>query len=359
MTKREIWYWLSTLPSWEGKTVGRVLECLGPLEAVWNARQLPVTPAQQREAEERRREPERLAEELEALEQRGIRFVCREDPDFPPRLRRWRDGPFFLFALGSLPPEGPAAALVGARKCTEYGRLQAEELGRFLAENGVAVISGLALGVDGAAQRGALRAGGYSCGVLGTGVDVCYPASHRTLYRELQEKGGLISEYAPGSPPLPYHFPLRNRLISGLADLTVVVEAGKKSGSLITADWALEQGKDVLAVPGRMGDPMSQGCNRLIRQGAGIVAEPGDILEALGMGKKKRKSPEPRLTAEEQAVWRCLGTEPAGLDQICAESGQPVGAALMILLRLEMRQLVRQTGAGQYLRVPGRGPGAG
>ncbi len=352
MTEREMWYWLASLPSWSGKTIGQALDRLGSLEAVWNARELPVTPLQQEEAQRGRREPERLAAELEQLERQGIRFVTRSCPDFPARLRRWKDGPFFLFVKGRLPPEGTAAALVGSRKCTEYGRLQAEELGRFLAGKGVHVISGLALGVDGAAQRGALQASGYSCAVLGTGVDVCYPASHRTLYRELEARGGLVSEYATGSPPLPYHFPLRNRIICGLADVVVVVEAGRKSGSLITADWALEQGKDVLAVPGRMGDPMSQGCNRLIRQGAGIVAEPEDILEALGIRTGKKKKTAPELSAEEQSIWRCLGTEPCGLDWICQESGQPVSAALMILLRLEMRGLVRQVGAGRYLRLP-------
>lgn len=350
MTEREIWYWLSCLPSWEGKTIGRVLRIVGSLEAVWRTERLPVTPLQQQEAEQGRRNQEKLRRELEELAQRGIRFVTREEPAFPAGLRRWEDGPFFLFVKGQLPLAGPAVAVVGARKCTEYGRVQAELLGRFLAENQVHVISGMALGVDGAAQRGALEAGGYTCAVLGTGVDVCYPASHRSLYRSLEERGGLVSEYPPGSPPLPYHFPLRNRIICGLADLVLVVEAGIKSGALITADWALEQGKDVLAVPGRMGDSMSRGCNRLIRQGAGMVAEPEDVLEALGLSFRQRKGTEPELAPEERLIWRCLGAEPKHLDQICQENNLGVGTALMLLLQLEMRGLVCQTSAGFYQR---------
>ncbi len=348
MTEREIWYWLSSLSSWEGKTMGRVLRQLGSPEAIWRADRLPVTPAQQQEAVQGRRRQEELQRELEGLEQRGIWFVTRGEPAFPPGLRRWEDGPFFLFVRGTLPPAGPAVAVVGARKCTEYGRAQAEALGQFLAENQVRVISGMALGVDGAAQRGALRAGGYTCAVLGTGVDICYPASHRSLYRALADQGGLVSEYPPGAPPLPYHFPLRNRIICGLADLVLMVEAGLKSGALITADWALEQGKDVLAVPGRMGDPMSQGCNRLIRQGAGIVAEPEDVLEALGLPGRRTKTPEPELTPEERQIWRCLGAEPRHPDQICQKTGLEVGTVLLLLLRLEVEGLVCQTSAGQY-----------
>lgn len=352
MTRKEIWYWMSGLSSWGGRTIQKLLKEFGSPEEIFASKKLPVTPAQQEEADEAKRKAVTFPEELRVWEQQGVRFLTQDEEEFPKRLAGLPDSPFFLFVKGRLPPPGPAVAVVGARKCTPYGREQAEFFGRFLAEQGILVISGMALGVDGSAQWGALRAGGYTCAVLGTGIDVCYPASHRQLYEELEKSGGILSEYGAGAPPLPYHFPLRNRIISGLSDLVLVVEARKKSGSLITADWALEQGKDVLALPGRMGSPLNEGCNRLIRQGAGIVAEPEDVLRALGMENQTREKEEKaELPPDEKEIWDCLGTDPKHLEQICRETGWEVGAVLLILLRLEMKEKVRQVGGNQYLRT--------
>lgn len=343
---------MSGLSSWGARTIQKLLEELGSPERIFAAKTLPVTAAQQGEAAAAKRKAGSIPAELAAWEAQGVRFLTQEEEDFPGRLRSLSDGPYFLFVKVRLPPPGPAVAVVGARKCSPYGREQAEFFGRYLAEQGISVISGMALGVDGSAQRGAQRAGGYTCAVLGTGIDVCYPACHRQLYEELGRTGGVVSEYAAGAPPLPYHFPLRNRIISGLSDLVLVVEARKKSGSLITADWALDQGKDVLALPGRMGVPLSEGCNRLIRQGAGIVAEPEDVLRALGRESVLSKmAEEPDLLPEEKEIWACLDSEPKHLEQICRETGWEVGAALLILLRLEMKEKVRRIGGNQYLRV--------
>lgn len=190
---------------------------------------------------------------------------------------------FALFVKGDLPPENqPAVAIVGARKCTPYGEQMALEYGEAMAGAGIAVISGMARGIDGAGQRGALNGGGRTYGVLGCGVDICYPREHIGLYTDIMKNGGILSERIPGEPPLPAYFPERNRIISGLADVVLVMEAKRKSGSLITADQALEQGRDVYALPGPADSPLSEGCHQLIRQGAGILLSPQDLLEELG-----------------------------------------------------------------------------
>lgn len=215
---------------------------------------------------------------------RGIRYIGREDPEYPPGLLPHERMPRGLYVAGTLPDPGKkSVAIVGARACSAYGRAEARRFARELAAAGVQIISGLACGIDGCAHEGALEAGGATFAVLGCGVDICYPREHIGLYEQMKKQGGLLSEYPPGTPPLSHHFPVRNRIISGLADLVLVVEARLRSGSLITADYALEQGKSVWAVPGKNADPLSQGCNRLIAHGAGLAVSPADLLEELGI----------------------------------------------------------------------------
>lgn len=220
--------------------------------------------------------------EYERLTGRGIRLVVQGQEDYPKRLTKIPDRPYVLYYAGALPPEGRCAvALIGARDCSGYGGYMAGQFGAALAEAGVQVISGMARGIDGIGQESALRAGGYSMAVLGCGVDVCYPRENRALYEALLADGGVCSEYPPGVGPRALLFPQRNRIISGLADAVLVIEAREKSGTLITVDMALEQGRDVYALPGRVTDPLSSGCNRLIRQGAGLVSTPEELLEEL------------------------------------------------------------------------------
>lgn len=220
--------------------------------------------------------------EYERLAGRGIRLVSQREEAYPRRLSQIPDRPWALYYAGTLPPEQkPAVALIGARDCTEYGRYMAGQFGAALAKAGVQVVSGMARGIDGIGQERALREGGYSIGVLGCGVDVCYPRENRELYETLLAGGGVCSEYPPGVEPRALLFPPRNRIISGLADAVMVIEAREKSGTLITVDMALEQGREVYALPGRATDPLSGGCNRLIRQGAGLVSSPEELLEEL------------------------------------------------------------------------------
>ena len=199
-----------------------------------------------------------MEEEYYCLAEKGIRFITHLDPDYPSRLLSMYDFPVALYVKGDLPKEDePVAAIIGARECSAYGRQTAEHMAKELAEAGVTIISGLARGIDGAGHKGALDGGGKTFAVLGCGVNICYPRSNYSLYTQIGEQGGLISEYPPDTPPLARNFPMRNRIISGLSDAVLVIEARKKSGSLITAQTGLDQGKDIYAVPGRITDSFS------------------------------------------------------------------------------------------------------
>lgn len=239
---------------------------------------------------------------LENIYNKEIKYTYSLAEDFPEKLKNISDPPFGLFYLGSLPENDiPAVAIIGSRDYSEYGRCMADFFGSRFAQRKINVISGMASGIDGIGQRSAIKAGGKSYGILGCGVDVIYPRGNRELYYKLIENGGVISEYTPGMPPKASLFPMRNRIISALSDAVLVVEAKEKSGTLITVDMALEQGRDVYAVPGRCTDNLSMGCNRLLRQGAGIALTPEDIITDMGWkidtsaGKiicKKNKLPE-------------------------------------------------------------------
>lgn len=218
----------------------------------------------------------------EGMLARGIRFVTKEEQDYPAKLKELADSPYGLYYVGRMPDQSRrSVAVIGARECSEYGRHMAKRFGQELAEAGIQVISGMARGIDGISQHAALRAEGYSLGVLGCGVDICYPQENRQLYEELADKGGICSEYPPGMAPRALLFPLRNRIISALADAVLVIEARKKSGTLITVDMALEQGREVYALPGRATDLLSDGCNCLIKQGAGLITSPQELLNEL------------------------------------------------------------------------------
>ena len=262
----------------------------------------------------------------EKLQEQGIRMIPYFSEEYPKKLTNISQPPYALYVKGSLPRENQVSvAIVGARRCTHYGEQIALEYGEALASEGIQIISGMARGIDGAGQRGALNAGGATYGVLGCGVDICYPRENIGLYMDIQQKGGIISEQIPGQPPLPAYFPERNRIISGLADVVLVIEAKEKSGSLITADMALEQGKDVYALPGPVTSSMSQGCHRLIRQGAGILISPEDLLIELGInivnqGQIIDKN-EKVLESTENMVYSCLGLFPKGMSQLLEETG--------------------------------------
>jgi len=290
------------------------------------------------------------------LKAKGIKVTLLKEDDYPEELRHIYDPPPVLYWQGSrLPGEGLKIALVGTRKATPYGLRVALQLACELAEAGVGVVSGLARGIDSAAHRGALKAGGLTWAVLGCGVDVVYPPENRQLYQEIKEKGAVISEFPPGTPPHPGHFPARNRIISGLCQGVVVVEAPSRSGALITADMALEQNRDVFAVPGPITSRASRGCLELIQQGAKMVTCTGDILSEYGFVIPDRSpsggETRPPLLPGEEAVWPFLGDVPVHLDFLLSRTGMSPGDLGRLLVQMELRGLVKRLPGGFYQRV--------
>jgi DNA processing protein len=282
----------------------------------------------------------------------GFRWLGRSDAEFPARLKSIHDPPPGLFIRGSAGTGllgHTAVAIVGARACSDYGAHVARSLGRELGAAGVVVVSGLARGIDGWAHRGCLEAGGETVAVLGCGIDRDYPRAHTGLAREVGERGLLVSEYPPGVAPAPWRFPARNRIVAGMTAATVVVEARQRSGALITADLALEEGREVLAVPGEITSALSAGSNGLLRLGATPVTSPADVLEAIGV---EPRSPEPDRPAPGTAaaqVLAALETGASTVDEIARAAGMTPGAAAGALVELELDGLV-EVRAGIYRR---------
>ena len=257
----------------------------------------------------------------------NIRCITKDDPEYPVKMKQYPSMPNKLYVKGRLPlAEKPAVAVIGARMCSPYGRIQAFRYAKVLSEAGIQIISGMALGIDSEGHKGALEGKMPTFAVLGSGVDVCYPRANRKLYeRILWEGGGVISECPPGTQPMPWCFPARNRIISALADAVLIVEAKENSGSLITAGFALEQGKMVYAIPGAVTDALSRGCHKLIYDGAGIAYSPEIILEELEICTKTDiKSDEKNdlgLASDLNMVYSCLDLRPKNVDYIVRKTG--------------------------------------
>ncbi len=297
-------------------------------------------------------ERERARGQWNKLRERGISYMSYYEEEYPERLRQIYSPPKHLYWKGKFPAEGIISiSIVGARDCTCYGRDMARMFGYRLARAGVNVISGMARGIDGWAHQGALESGGDTFAVLGCGVEVCYPAEHQNLYRSIGRRGGLISELPPFMRAKSNFFPLRNRIISGLSDGILVVEARERSGSLITADAALDQGKDVFVVPGRIGDALSVGCNRLIRQGAVPVLSPDDILEYYGLSDTTII--EEKISSLAEKILDILGSMPVHRNRIVSEAGGDATAVMKELLSLKERGRIEEVSQGYFMRREG------
>lgn len=292
----------------------------------------------------------------------GIGFTCFYDDDYPLPLKYIDDPPYGIFYKGHLPKSFDCSvAIVGARMCSAYGRSAAEDIGAVLSKAGAIVISGMARGIDCAAHVGVVKNDGTTVAVLGCGVDICYPYGARNLYEKIQKKGCILSEYPPGTPPLPVFFPQRNRIISGLSRVVIVIEAAGRSGSLITADIALDQGKDIYALPGRITDRLSEGTNRLIAQGAGIIWSVEELIDEFRMrgyisapqkssSKNEGQKDHFILEKEEEVVYSCLDFYPVGLDELLQKSKLPVDKLSDALISLAKKDLVRREGFKSYSR---------
>lgn len=296
-----------------------------------------------------------IRKNMQYLNERGIKYITVLDEAYPYKLRHIYDPPVILYCKGIPFPENKKSiAVIGARNCSPYGR----EIGRYLAasiaKEGIIVLSGLARGVDSYAHMGALSVGGCTYAVLGCGIDICYPPENINLYMEIQDKGGIISEYGPGIKPLSYHFPMRNRIISALSDGILVVEAGEKSGSLITVDMGLDQGKNIYAVPGRITDKLSMGCNNLIKMGAKAVTSPADVLEDFfeyySTDESGQHTMKGNLNKEEKTVYEILDMTPKHIEEIAELSNIPISRLMEHLLSLELKDLIRQSTKNYYIK---------
>ena len=399
MAALKYWVWLTTLPGLGQRTKLQLLEHFASPEEIYFAPEEElllaegVTKAQCALLADK--SLDRAEKVLEDCAKDGQFLLTMDDAAYPARLRNIYDPPLLLYGKGSLPlfDEEVAVTVVGTRSCTPYGVKAASELGYELAKQGALLVSGMAKGIDGEALRGALRAGGFTAAVLGGGADVVYPAANRRLYEDIAATGVILSEYPPGTEPRGEHFPVRNRLLSALSVATLVVEAPERSGALITAATALEQGREVFAVPGPFDAPMSRGCNGLIREGAGLVCEAWDVLSfyesryphklrllraklpPLPKGAPETESGEPAKPVEEAPPAPALpvldiSQDPGGLtdDQIAVLSvlhtdiptltddaailaNLPVRRVLSALTVLEIDGYVCRQGARSFLRT--------
>jgi DNA processing protein len=338
----------------------KLLDTFGSARSAWHASDLSLAAAglDRRTVEEIKRlrqttTPDQILERLGKL---GITASTLGDTDYPENLRQVADPPPVLFVCGTLEQgDAHAVALVGTRRATPYGCSVAERLATDLARSGVTLVSGLAKGIDTVAHSAAVRAGGRTIAVLGNGLDQVYPPENTALASRIvtTQHGALVSEFAPGIPPDAVNFPRRNRIISGLSRLTVIVEAGERSGALITADFALEQGRDVMAVPGSIYSTASAGANALLKQGATPVTCADDILQALGTPAEDNSLARamPDLGPSEATVWQVLDNQPRHVNELVLRLPMPVGAVSAALTMLELKGFARQAGPMLYTRA--------
>ena len=288
-------------------------------------------------------------------EKQGIYLCSLNEPEYPKLLLNTFNPPYVLYYRGILPTKELTIGIVGARHASPYGKNVAKMLAAELAEAGVWVVSGAARGIDTAAHQGALTTG-YTMAVLGSGVDVAYPPENSKLLSQIVECGAVISEYPPGTMAHPGHFPARNRIINGLSLGIVVVEAAEKSGALITADFALEEGRDVFAVPGNIFSESSKGTHRLIKQGAKLIDSTVDILEEYNLGITSQKGPVIVLNTDEETVYEVLTFDtPVGIEEIVMKANLNSATVTYILLQLELRGLAIEHSGKRYLRIAKEG----
>ncbi len=343
------------------KTLRKIKDNLGGFQICWTAdpsRLLSFLPAPLVESIIKARSSIEPLEFWEELTARQIKTCCIEDPDYPALLANIFDPPYLFYYYGKRDIcDRFCLAVVGSRSASTYGKNQARRFGRDLAEQGLTVVSGLARGIDSEAHRGVLETGGNTIAVLGCGLDIVYPRENQALFSEIREKGMIISEFPVNTPPEPGNFPVRNRIISGLSHGVLVVEAQKKSGALITADFALEQGRDVFAVPGPVTSRNSEGTNNLIKQGARLVSSVDDILEDYGLNQ-----PQPvRAQVKQDSLFEfdqdeiLLGErvtyEPKHFDELLAETSLTVGQVSTALLKMELKGIIKGLPGNYYVKI--------
>ncbi len=354
-------YWLANIPGISAVKIRYLYEEAASAEEIYGMQRYQlkkITGITEEDAQKihNSRKDWDLEKEWYSLLEKGIGFTSIEQDDFPQKLKNIPNAPYALYYVGKLPDENrKSVAIVGARGRSAYGSEVTRKLAKALSDHGVQVISGMAKGIDSDAHKGTLEGQGNTFAVLGCGVDVCYPKEHKYLYQNIIQNGGIISEYSPKTPPSPWQFPARNRIISGLSDCVLVMEAKEKSGSLITADFAIEQGKDVYALPGRITDPLSKGCNKLIKQGAGIIESVEDFLADLDILTEISYSQmdfrKNILEKDERLVYSLTDFRPIGVSTLMEKTGISISRLLEILETLEGLGLIKETFTNYYVRT--------
>jgi DNA processing protein len=351
---RAAWLRLSLVSGVGGQSQRALLAAFGAPEAVFAASRGALAAVVPEKLAARLLDEDVAAPVAAALawaEQPGNHILTLGDPGYPQQLLTTPDPPTLLYAKGRIELLGlPAVAIVGSRNATPQGAANAEAFARVLSESGLAIVSGMALGIDAAAHRGALAAQGATIAVIGTGADRVYPARNRELALRIAAQGVIVSEFALGTPALAGNFPRRNRVISGLARGVLVVEAAERSGSLITARLAAEQGRDVFAIPGSIHSPLSKGCHRLIKDGAKLVDDARDILEELGAASVGGAT-APAAASEHDPLLALMGFDPCHIDALAMRSGMPAEQLAAALLVLELEGRVATLPDGRYQRL--------
>lgn len=358
MTNKEYWFWLCNIEGIGLKKTQAILDLYQSPEQAFHENhigldQISILTNEDKTIIQKSKDSLKVQENYAKLAKKGIYFVTKEDNNYPPLLHEICNSPHALYVKGRLPdPNRITIAVVGARNCSDYGREIAKYLSAELTKAGIQIISGLARGVDGYAHEGAITAGGSTFAVEGCSVDICYPKENFRLYMDMQDKGGVISEYGLGVNPKPGNFPMRNRLISGISDGILIIEAKEKSGSLITVDMGLEQGKNIYSLPGRINDSLSIGCNNLIKMGAKLVSGPDDILEDYLPNYladcSENKNIDKLLESKEKIVYACLSLLPKHIHEIAGETNISIIELTEILLNLELKNFIKQIRKNYY-----------
>ncbi|HHX12933.1 MAG TPA: DNA-protecting protein DprA [Clostridiales bacterium] len=371
MNDKKYNYWLSNINNIGPKKIDFLLDYYGISEEIFKASENSIVEAintameqgivrfDKKDADNIRdnKNIERIHMEYNMLLKKGIQFITKLDEDYPEKLRPLYNAPFSLYIKGNLPDMSrKMLAIVGTRNASAYGMEMTKYFSKSLAAAGIGIISGLARGIDTYAHKGALEASGITYGILGCGIDICYPRENIEIYMAMQNKGAIISEYPTGEKPYASNFPMRNRIISGLSDGILVIEAKEKSGSLITVDMGLEQGKDIYAIPGRITDALSIGCNNLIKMGARLVGSPDDILEELltnydNNHEANDNSPvKKNMTKDEILIYETIALEPTNIEEIAGATAIPIPDLMEHLLKLELKDMIKQPYKNFYMK---------
>ena len=342
------YYWLSTTNGIGSKRISDIINYFGDIKSAWNANHKEfsningISPHIANNIISRRNE-NKLLKEITDINKKCINIITIDDDEYPDNLRDIYDPPYILYAKGKMKKCNKYIAVIGSRNCTSYGKMVARNISNLLCNYGFGIISGMARGIDTYAHMGALEGGGFTCAVLGCGCDIVYPPENKKIMYDIEQNGAVISEFLPGTKPDAFNFPQRNRIISGISDGLLVVEAGEKSGALITVNFALEQGRDVFAVPGSIISKLSRGTNLLIKDGAKIVTDICDVLSEYGIdfNIKENNKHDEEITDNEKVIMDIINDSPIYIDDLTKRVKMRINEINSILTILEIKNAIK------------------